>query len=628
MGTVWEPVFAMLTGKKRRQRKSEQEDTATAKDWLGRITRAVKVKENWKAQFRIPLCYEYYEGRNRPAYYSEAEWFSKNMIYAVLKSSLPSLYSSDPYFYVKLKKTFSPDPKVIQDYELRGNIRQSMLNYLKGELGLKSKARMAILDAFFQFGVLKTTLSADLLENPKAGAAIVGNNGEELTGDDGELLKEPELLPANEAYETERVHPDDFVVDEDAGPLDESVSWCAQRVVRRLKEVQKDKRYTKSARESLKATQLTESEQDRLRRKQGAGLLSTTEAKPELVALWEVYDHEEEKWFVVAEGSEEYLLPPSELPKGMEKNPFSVLRFTLRDDSWLPIPPVSQWLDPQREVCETRSQLIRHRKKVSARKYLLYRQAFEDAEDAASRLEQAEDGTVLIADMNPGYAPIAPIQDAQLDQTYHIELGYLNRDFEDVATGANQRGSSQGVDSATEAGILEMRARAREGDERGLIADWIIDFARKLDALVQANITRDQAVRVTGPQGEFWAHVRQQDYEEIEGEYEYSIDVDTAIPQVPEVERAQWTAFLGLLANAPQMMTSKSLLKKMAELHHINDESMVEELYSIGQKIMGGQMAQPGTQGSLPGVPSPGTDAAAAVGGTAAGMNNIRGGMQ
>lgn len=44
---------------------------------------------------------------------------------------------------------------MIAYYEQIALVRQSMLNYLKGELNLKEKMRLAIFDAMFQFGTIK-----------------------------------------------------------------------------------------------------------------------------------------------------------------------------------------------------------------------------------------------------------------------------------------------------------------------------------------------------------------------------------------------------------------------------------------------------------------------------------------
>ena len=615
--------------KRGRPKKTETPDSTeprSAKDWLQAIDRAKKVRQEWRDRMRVSLAYDYFEGVQRPAHIPEKEWITINMIYSNLLAELPTLYSNDPYFYVKLKKSYKPVPEAIAAYEEMAKVRQGGLNYYKGELNLKEKSRLSISDAFFQYGIIEVALSADVTENPKKGEPILGEDGRPMLDETDQPILEPDDIPANEAFQLIRHHPDDFLVDADAGPLDDDVRWKAKRVKMRLEEVKEDKRFDRAARMACKATEMDDqTDKEREQRKKGGTLSAQQEKTPSIVVTWWLYDREEKQYLVVAEGNDAYLVSPREIPKGIERDPFVDLRFTPRSDSWYPIPPISQQIDPQREYCETRSKMLRHRKRFN-RKYVMFTSPFGDnAESEAAKLENGDDGTVLMATAPTGYQPVMPIQDAPLDQNIHVEYAYLRKDFEDVATGANQRGSAQGVDSATEAGVIEKRTLIREGDRIGLVGDFVTNIGRKLDQMLQAHWKKDQAVKVVGPEGESWITLRPQDYEKIDGEFEYSINVGATTPQLPEIERAQWLSFLGIVTNAPQLLMSKTLLKETARMHHIENDALVEELFALGQKMMSGQMPMPGQQGSQPG--TAGT-AAAQTGGAAMGVNNVRGGQQ
>lgn len=597
----------------------------TAKDWNTKIRRAKDVKGEWRKRFRIALAYEYWEGAQRPPGINENEWITINMIYSNLRAELPSLYQADPYFYVKLKKARIIDAAMIEDMETRARVRQSMINYLKGELNLKNKARLSIFDAEIQYGVIKVHYHADMVKNPDAGKPMTT----EIEGKEVELvgLVEPDLIPANEAYKITRIHPDDFLVDEDAGPIyPDDCKWRAQRLKMPLEDVKNDRNYEAAARKVVKATELSdEAQKAREARKKGGLASSTDDVEPDTVILWEIYDLKNKQWLTLAEGCDEFMKKPGPLPPGTEGDPFVDLRFVARDDSWYPLPPVSQLLDSQREYCEARSKRMVHRKRFN-RKYVLNNLAFDDPERAATDLENGEDGTIIRANQAANIA-VQAIQDAPLDQQEALEYNYLRQDFQDLAVGPNQRGSTQGVDSATEAGILEKRAVIQEGDKLGLVMDFLINIARKVDQLVQAHLTEDQAVKVAGPTGEMvWQTIRAADYGSIAGEYEYSVNVGAETPQLPEIERAQFNAVLQLFANAPQLLLSRSLTKQVLEMHHIYNEQILEELISIGQQMVSGQIPMPGQQGSQPGVPTqnPATTGA----GAAAGINNVRGGLQ
>lgn len=606
----------------------KKKETTEPQKWLDRITTAKKVKKDWRDKFQVDLAYQYRDGIQRPSHVPSSEWITVNKIYSNLKAELPTLYSNDPYFYIKLSKSFTPHPMDIAKMEVMGKIRQSMLNYLKGELDLKSKIRVNILDAYFQYGVLKTHYQADVIENPSAGQALMGDDNEPMFDEtSGQAIMEPENLPANEAYKITRIHPDDFLVDGDAGPLWDSVTWCAHRIKRPLEDVQEDKKYDAKARKSVKPTEALADDVQRERERRKKGSLSNNEGvDPDMVILYEIYDLKKKKMLVIAEGCEEFLMAPQEVPKGIEGQPFEVLRLgLLRDDGFYPIPPVSQWLDPQREYNELRSKILTHRKRFN-RKYTMYQEAFANAEDAAGKLESGGDGTVILTTM-PGQA-IWPVQDASLDQNHIQEILMLRNDFEELATGSNQMGAGAGVDSATEAGIIEKRVSLREGDSLSAVMDFTSKVGRKIDQLVQANITKDQAIKVNGPEGEYWELVKVDHYKDIEGEYQYSMNVGSVTPQLPEIERAQWMAFLGLIANAPQLATSRTLLKRMAEMHHIEDENMIDELWNMAKQMMQQGQVQGANGGSAPGAPDFTTMMASRMGGSAAGINNVRGGAR
>jgi len=150
---------------------------------------------------------------------------------------------------------------------------------------------------------------------------------------------------------------------------------------------------------------------------------------------------------------------------------------------------------------------------------------------------------------------ILPIKDAPLDQMRYQELGFLKAEMVELLGGSSDEARGiAGADSATQAGILDKRLEMKEGDAISMVVDFVTSIAKKLDQLVQEHIERDEAVHVHGPQGELWEIVKQSDYEEIDGEYEYSVNVGATLPRMPQMERASWQAFLALLSQFPQLL--------------------------------------------------------------------------
>jgi len=594
--------------------------------WEEKILRAKKVRGNWKDLFRVQLALNYLDGKQRPPGYTEGDWITINSVYSNLKSQLPSLYSADPYFYVKLRRSYNPHPMAIGLYEQKAKIRQSMLNYLKEELSLKKKARLSIQDAHFSYGVIKVHHTSDIVENPDAGQPIYADDNETpLVNDAGDPLLEPETIPINSRYKITRIHPDDFVWGEDAGPLEDDWDWVAQCIREPYADVKKNRLFSRAAIKKLegKGEEKDDERKDREERKKGSDVKGrggdgkkrpARKIEPEIVVRWEIYNIRKGTWLVIAENGEIPLLDEGPIPAGIEKHPFSILRFTLRDDSPYPIPPMSQGLDPSREYNMARSDIMRHRKRFN-RKYEVFEQLID--EDALGDLENGDDGAII---KNRGQTiGIHPVKDAPLDQMRYQELGYLKMEMNELyGQNTPENLGLAKSETATQAGILDKRLEMKEGDAMSMVIDFAKDIARKLDMLVQANIERDEAVRVVGPQGEFWELVRASDYEEIAGEFEYGVNVGATIPRMPQMERASWQAFLNLLANFPQLMLSKRLMKNMAEQHHIEDEAMLEELLKIAKQMMSGAIPAPGNVGSQPGVGE--NRPVSAIGGQAGGM--------
>ena len=62
-------------------------------------------------------------------------------------------------------------------------------------------------------------------------------------------------------------------------------------------------------------------------------------------------------------------------------------------------------------------------------------------------------------------------------------------------------------------------------------------------------------------------------------------------------------------------------MKKMAEMHHIEDEMMLAQLQQIAQQMMSGQLPMAGQQGSQPGQPE--ERPVSAMGGQAGGFQSL-----
>jgi hypothetical protein len=503
-----------------------------------------------------------------------------------------------------------------------------MLNYYKDKLKLKEIVRMAIQDAQFAYGAVKIRANVDMKENEDAGEPILSDEELPLIGDDNEILRQPDEIPLSARYSITRVHHDDFIWDAEAGTTPETWWWLAERVRVTEDELRADKRFSKSAVEQLlsKASRVDDKNDElqasRERRKKGdiAGShevseepfsqdgSATTDKKSlrkgdRVIAYWEITDLREDEMLAVAEGGVIPLMDPEPLPPGVFDHAYEILMFTRRDDSPYPIPAISQGIDIQQATNETYTMIRTHLKRFN-RKYASWANAMEPEEK--SKLESGDDGTVIEV-RTPEDVPI-PIKDAPLDQTNLIQISMFANALIKVLGGQSSESKGiAGADSASQAIIINRRQSVREGDKTTKVNEFVRNIARKLDKLIQVHLDTPEAIQVNGPQGRFWALVRPQDYEEIEGEYAIETNVASTAPQNPEMERNSFIAWLSMLASAPHLMLSRRLLEKSAEMHHVDDEVLIDEMFAIGQLILkqqsqGGQGAATRGTGSVPNV--------------------------
>src|SRR3990167_2374295 len=357
---------------KKRATKSELQ-----KKWEERLSRARKFKEDdFYNPFKVELGRLYFEGKQNPGW-STSEWLTINKVYAHVKAQLPMLYSIDPYFYVDLKKSYKADPLSVVLMEQKAKIRQSYLNYLKGETGLKEKARMAIQDAFFSYGVIKVHYCTEDVENPNAGGPILDDDGIEMMGDTGEVLMEPDYIPVNERYELSWIHSDNILFSENAEPLEDKWHWVAEKFIMSKEEAENNKWIDKKALKDIPTKTMRAAKKDQGRYMLKKQLVDDESPDSEYYTGYEIYDLDRKQWLILIEDAEDLVKVPGPLPPGTEKHPYAFLRFTLRDKSPYPIPPVSQALDPQKEYNMARSRVMTHRKRFN-RKYVMVRQYFQN----------------------------------------------------------------------------------------------------------------------------------------------------------------------------------------------------------------------------------------------------------
>ena len=337
----------------------------------------------------------------------------------------------------------------------------------------------------------------------------------------------------------ERISPFDMFVDPEATCLDDA-KWIAQRIVRPLSEVKKDKRFKGSVRRNLQAD---------------SGLKVRWENDTERddyadhvdrVTLYEFYDLESNTLSVCAHEADDYLLDPTPMPYAFG-HPFVMMRNYDIPDIFYPMGDLDQIESLQEELNKTRTQMTNHRKRY-ARKYLYHERSF--GPEGREALESDDDGRfVPVVDENRDLSSVVtPLPQVPLAPEIYQQSGIIEQDINTVSgVSEYSRGQMPEVRrTATEASIIADAGNARSADKLATVEIVIGDVARRILQLMQQYMTAPQMVRIQGRDAEeyYVAYTR----DDILGEYDFSVEGGSTQPLNETARRQQAISLMKAVA--------------------------------------------------------------------------------
>ena len=328
-------------------------------------------------------------------------------------------------------------------------------------------------------------------------------------------------------------------VDPEATCLDDA-KWIAQRIVRPLSEVKKDKRFKGSVRRNLQAD---------------SGLKVRWENDTERddyadhvdrVTLYEFYDLESNTLSVCAHEADDYLLDPTPMPYAFG-HPFVMMRNYDIPDIFYPMGDLDQIESLQEELNKTRTQMTNHRKRY-ARKYLYHERSF--GPEGREALESDDDGRfVPVVDENRDLSSVVtPLPQVPLAPEIYQQSGIIEQDINTVSgVSEYSRGQMPEVRrTATEASIIADAGNARSADKLATVEIVIGDVARRILQLMQQYMTAPQMVRIQGRDAEeyYVAYTR----DDILGEYDFSVEGGSTQPLNETARRQQAISLMNAVA--------------------------------------------------------------------------------
>jgi hypothetical protein len=565
--------------------------------WLKEIERAEQVKRAWREMFRVEECYRAFLGDQRPDNYSEEDWFTLNLVFANIHAQIPSLYFQNPYFFVRLKRSYDPSEEYIKLLEKNMEVREGVLNYLVGENDLVEDGQLCILDAYFQFGILKARYVPSFELNPDAGKTKKSSTGKTMRDSNGEKIVEPDELLVGEKFVWERVNPNMFLVSPDAG--NSEFPWSAEQHVDYYENIKNNPDYNTEGLEAdatirdydADNTDRSDGFLGRLGGRARPKKMKDTPESEKLVTYYEIYDISRNQIVLVAKKCNQPL-SKKPIPAGVEGHPYSFLRFNDNpgpdgEEMWYPIPEIYNQLGAQKEYNLFRNDNAIHRKRFR-RKY--GSQEGMLSPEQADKFEDPYDGAVIEFTDADWPAKFQPIQDASINPLDYRDGMQLRNDFYDISGSGPTSEIAGRSDTATEAELINNELQIRESDKQFRIRRFLIAGARNMHQLLEAQLKQEGAVRVVGPSGEYWQEYRKDSFAAINGEVMFDIDVSSMAPRNIQTERAQLMQFLQTAAQMPMIFQKPELLKAWAKKFDIYDNFMLQQLAEGFQEMT--QMAQ------------------------------------
>ena len=346
------------------------------------------------------------------------------------------------------------------------------------------------------------------------------DNSDELASLAPESIAESDLIITEDRPFVERISPFDVFVDPDATSMHD-IRWIAQRIRRPLLEVRKDKRYNAQARQEASPSHYSKFGLD--------SYLPRRSEKPEdgYVEIWEFYDVDRNKMSVFCDGGDKFLVAPQEIPFAFG-HPFVFIPNYQVPDFFYPMGELEAIEPLQRELNETRTQMMNHRKRFS-RKWLYKESAFD--QEGRNMLESDEDNVMVpVVSEEPLGGIIAPMPAVISPPEFYNQSSLITADIDRI-TGISEyaRGALPEIRrTATEAGIIQDAANARSSDKLAIIERAIADAARRLVMLAQQYMTGEQAIRVSGKSSSNAWMKFDRDY--IQGEFDFEVEAGSTQP--------------------------------------------------------------------------------------------------
>jgi hypothetical protein len=551
--------------------------TELARMWAARITSADRTYKTWADRFRIEMLYQYYEGfqwffetdeNNRP--------YVINMVQSTIESKLPSLIFQEPQFSLRPRPVgLSYDADSASQ---RSQVKEDALNYVcsRQEFGIADKHELAVLDAFFGFGVIEVDTSDELAMNPY-------------------IPLKGKVDPLDTLY-SKQIPFDTFRASATSNWDNSTGKWYGyfEFIPHSRLQKYKDKlRLEDKPYSDLDEVSITDSSTGKIT---VATDTNNVIGPPNTCKIWKLWDFETGKFCMYSPDGNagdailEY--------RDFNTSTLSFLRFGKRRKGWYPYPPVWNWVSPQDEINDTRQAQRLHRKRFT-RKYQVMANALE-SEDELDKFLYGPDGTVIKVNRENAITPIA---DAEMDPVDVQSLSLAYDDFNRISqTPDEQRGVnvSSNRTTATQANIMNQQSQIKQAKDATRVAEFMCDIGRKiLHALykVKKNFWIEARLpNMDGPMMEL--KPIQKSWKQINGialrdrDFDIDMTVTSMSPISAQQDKTSFMEFLAVITQYEILAFSPALIREAAYKTNYKNAAVLNQFQQMAQLASIGRLEQ------------------------------------
>lgn len=602
--------------------KNSQENEGRA--WVDRIFRANKDYQEWEDKYFCRDLEDFYLGHQVKQSQDEngEEPYIVNLCFPSVEIKIPSLLFYRPKIDVDVRTPF--EEQAGSNIAERTKLLEDTANTFISDrrVGFQEQALLALRESFYRFGVVEVGYSGNFIDNPNAGKPMLHDDGSEMMDEDGKPVLEPSVKPpTKESVYVRRIPAHQFRVALGSNNRLDWTDWCGYYEWEYLEDVKRNPAYKNTANLKAQGSWKSDYTNPKGRPQRNSDTLDSVDERAKMsnmVKIWKIYDIRTKTKKVYAEGSYKPLQEES-----FTYLPFAVLKFHDILDTFYPLPPMFNWRLSQKEFNTTRQAQKIHLKRFK-RRFARMKGTIDESE--FEKLETGPDGVCVETNVDPEKA-IVPIQDAQMSPDSWRNIPATKDDFMQITgVGGESRGEASSA-TATQASIIDTRARIRESFSRYQMSLFLADiislllktikehmtlpFMVKRNVDLQASDAVQNAARVAG----LWQQIEAEDLGELD--YEVSVDMESMSPANEDTDRQQWMAMMSSLTPQTVLMlyTSDVMLRKHLAFFGIRGDKQILEVrkalesqllvmsgmppMQAAQAAKGGGMPQPG----LPGMP-------------------------